>query len=126
MKKRTCYIGIWIFTLSLIEIECGGEFKAISSKHAVGPFQITKIYVDEINRLYFTNYTLNDAYELEYAYDMFMLMNKHYNPTFDIDKAIKLHNPGAGEWYSRRIKKQMEKIKINEEIRKIITMELQK
>lgn len=115
-----------IFTLALIEVECGGEFKAVSEKEAVGPFQITKIYVSEINRIYDTNYTLDDAYNLELAHEMFMLMNQYYNPTFDIDKAIKLHNPGAREWYAKKIKKQMEKVRLNEEIRKIITIELQK
>lgn len=112
-----------IFTLALIEVECGGEFKAVSEKQAVGPFQITKIYVTEINRIYNTNYTLQDAYSFELAYEMFMLMNQYYNSTFDIDKAIKLHNPGAGEWYAKKIKKQMEKIRLNEEIRKIISDE---
>lgn len=115
-----------IFTLALIEVECGGEFQAVSEKQAVGPFQITEIYVAEINRIYDTNYTIHDAFIFSTAYEMFMLMNQYYNPTFDIDKAIKLHNPGAGEWYAKKIKKQMEKIRLNEEIRKIITIELQK
>lgn len=112
-----------IFTLALIEVECGGEFKAVSEKQAVGPFQITKIYVAEVNRIYNTNYTLDDAFNLKMAYEMFMLMNQYYNPTLDVDKAIKLHNPNAGEWYAKKIKKQMDKIRFNEEIKKVISDE---
>lgn len=44
-------------------------------------------------------------------------MNDHYNPTRDIDRAIKLHNPGAGKWYGKRIKDRMELIRFSEALR---------
>lgn len=110
-----------IFVMALVEVECGRNPLARSNKNAIGPFQITPIYVKEVNRLYGTKYTFEDAWDIEKAYKMFMLMNHHYNPTHDIDRAIKLHNPGAGAWYGKRIKQQMKLIMFNESVRKIIT-----
>lgn len=91
--------------------------KSKSSKNAIGPFQITKIYVDEVNNLYNTNFVLEDAWDLDKALTMFEMMNDHYNPTRDIDRAIKLHNPGAGKWYGKRIKDRMELIRFSEALR---------
>ena len=75
------------------------------------------IYVKEVNRLYSTNFTFEDAWSLDKSLTMFNLMNNHYNPTKNIDEAIKLHNPGAGKWYSDRIKQRMKMIKFSEEVR---------
>lgn len=106
-----------IFVMALVEVECERNPNAQSNKNAIGPFQITPIYVKEINRLYNTNFTFEDAWSLDKSLTMFNLMNDHYNPTKDIDKAIKLHNPGAGKWYSDRIKQRMKMIKFSEEVR---------
>lgn len=106
-----------IFVMALVEVECERNPNAQSNKNAIGPLQITPIYVKEINRLYNTNFTFEDAWDLEKSLKMFNLMNDHYNPTKDIDEAIKLHNPGAGKWYSDRIKQRMKMIKFSEEVR---------
>lgn len=106
-----------IFIMALIEVECERNPKAKSNKNAIGPFQITSIYVKEVNRLYSTNFTFEDAWDLEKSLTMFNLMNDHYNPAKDVDIAIKLHNPGAGKWYSDRIKQRMKMIKFSEEVR---------
>lgn len=111
-----------VFIMALVEVECERNPKAVSTKNAVGPFQITKVYVEEINRLYNTSFTIDDAFEFKHAYKMFTLMNDYYNPTKDIDKAIKLHNPGAGSWYNNKIKKRMDLIRFNEEVRREITL----
>ena len=101
----------------IITEECERNPKVKSSKNAIGPFQITKIYVDEVNNLYNTNFVLEDAWDLDKALTMFEMMNDHYNPTRDIDRAIKLHNPGAGKWYGKRIKDRMELIRFSEALR---------
>ena len=106
-----------IFIMALVEVECERRPNSISSKGAIGPFQITQIYVDEINRLYQTDYVLSDATDLNKSLSMFELMNDYYNPSRDIDQAIQLHNPGAGNWYSKRIKDRMQLIKFNEALR---------
>lgn len=106
-----------VFVMALVEVECERNPKARSNKNAIGPFQITKIYVDEVNNLYDTDFILEDAWDLDKALTMFEMMNDHYNPTRDIDKAIKLHNPGAGKWYGKRIKDRMELIRFSEALR---------
>jgi hypothetical protein len=42
---------------------------------------------------------------------MFEIIQNHHNPSKNIDRAIKLHNPGAGDWYDKRIKVRMKQIK---------------
>lgn len=106
-----------VFIMALVEVECERNPKVKSSKNAIGPFQITKIYVDEVNNLYNTSFVLEDAWDLDKALTMFEMMNDHYNPTRDIDRAIKLHNPGAGKWYGKRIKDRMELIRFSEALR---------
>lgn len=106
-----------VFIMALVEVECERNPKVKSSKNAIGPFQITKIYVDEVNNLYNTNFVLEDAWDLDKALTMFEMMSDHYNPTRDIDRAIKLHNPGAGKWYGKRIKDRMELIRFSEALR---------
>lgn len=109
-----------IFIIALIEVECERNPNVKSHKGAVGPFQITQVYINEINRLYNTNFVLQDAYDLNKALSMFEMMNDHYNPDRNIDKAIELHNPGAGHWYNKKVKQRMQLIRFNEKVRSAI------
>lgn len=109
-----------IFIIALMEVECDRNPLAISSKNAVGPLQLTEIYIKEVNRLYNSNYTIEDAYDINSSLTIVEMMNDYYNPNKDIDKAIKLHNPNAGSWYSKRIKDRMEKVRFNEQFRQTI------
>ena len=81
-----------IFIIALMEVECDRNPLAISSKNAVGPLQLTEIYIKEVNRLYNSNYTIEDAYDINSSLTIVEMMNDYYNPNKDIDKAIKLHN----------------------------------
>lgn len=109
-----------IFIMALIEVECERNPNVKSHKGAVGPFQITQVYINEINRLYSTNFVLQDAYDLNKALSIFEMMNDYYNPDRNIDKAIELHNPGAGHWYNKKIKQRMQLIRFNEKVRSAI------
>lgn len=112
------FLSEWeVFIMALIEVECERNPTVISDKGAVGPLQITQTYIDEVNRLYRTSFILEEAKDLNKALTIFEMMNDYYNPTRDIDKAIKLHNPGAGKWYSQRIKERIKLIEFNEEVR---------
>lgn len=112
-----------VFIMALIEVECERNPKAKSPGGAVGPFQITQSYISEINRVYKTNFMLQDAYNLDKALSMFEMMNDYHNPDRDINKAIKLHNPKAGNWYTKKVKQRMHAIEFNEEVRaKIIDL----
>lgn len=110
-----------VFVMALVEVECERNPNAKSNKNAIGPFQITEVYVAEINRLYNTNFIFEDAWDLNKSIKMFELMNDYYNPNRDIDKAIQIHNPGAGSWYAKRIKERMKLIKFSELVRSELT-----
>lgn len=127
-KERISYVckdpielSEWqIFIIALMEVECDRNPFAKSSKNAIGPLQLTEIYIKEVNRLYNSNYTIEDAYDISSSLTIVEMMNDYYNPNKDIDKAIKLHNPNAGNWYSKRIKDRMEKVRFNEQFRQTI------
>lgn len=101
-------IPAWdVFTDALIRTESNGNPNAIGKTGDVGILQITPIYVADVNRIAHTHYTLEDRYDPDKSLEMFNIMNAYYNPDFNIDKAIALHNPNAGAWYGDRIKKYM-------------------
>lgn len=96
-----------VFTRALIQTESGGNPNAIGKTNDVGILQLTPIYVRDANRITHSQYTLDDRYDVKKSLEMFTIINDHYNPDHDIDKAIKLHNPGAGDWYEKRVKRYM-------------------
>ena len=96
------------FIRALIYVESRGNTEAVSKCNAVGILQITPIYVKEVNRiLKEERYTLEDRTDPEKSLEMFGVMQDYHNPEHDIDRAIKMHNPGAGEKYSKAIKERM-------------------
>ncbi len=102
-------VSMWdVFTRALIMTESAGNPSAVGKTNDVGILQITPIYVKDANRIANSCYTLDDRYDPVKSLEMFAIINSHYNPELDIDKAIKLHNPGAGDWYANRIKQYME------------------
>lgn len=97
-----------IFVEALIQVESEGK------TNDVGILQITPIYVKDVNRILGEErYTLAERADTEKSLEMFEILQSHYNPSKSIDKAIKLHNPGAGQSYRIKIMNQMELIKTN-------------
>lgn len=105
-----------LFTLALIKVESEYNNKAVSEAGAKGYFQMTPIYVKEVNRMHGTEYTFDQVLDFDTAYEIFDLMQKAHNPDYDIEKAMTLHN-GETPWYHRRIRKEMENIRKYEEMR---------
>ena len=105
-----------IFTMALIKTESEFDSTAVSSVGAKGYFQITPIYIKEVNRVHKTNFTMDDVINLEKAYQIFDLMQQAHNKEYDKEKAIVLHN-GEHDWYRRRVLNNYEDIKKYEEIR---------
>lgn len=103
-----------IFLAALIEVESEGKSDAVGKTNDVGILQITPIYVKDVNRILGEErYTLAERTDIEKSLEMFEIYQKHYNPNKDIDKAIKLHNPKAGQSYRIKIMKKMRNIKTN-------------
>lgn len=101
-----------IFTSALIQVESQGDRLAIGKTQDVGILQITPIYVKEVNRILGEDkYTLDCRTDRLKSLEMFEVYQNYYNPKRDINKAIKLHNPGAGVDYKVKITKQIKQIK---------------
>jgi len=105
-----------IFIQALIQVESEGKEDAVGTKNDVGILQITPIFVKDVNRILGEKrYTLSCRTDKRKSLEMFEILQNHYNPDKDIDKAIKLHNSKASQSYRTKIIKQMEIIKTNKE-----------
>lgn len=115
--KTADTLGEWeIFTLALMKVESEYDNSAVSSVGARGYFQITPIYVKEVNRMHNTNFTFDQVTDFETAYEIFDLMQKAHNPNYNMDKALELHN-GKHDWYKRRVYNEMGRIRQYEKMR---------
>lgn len=83
---------------AIIYIESRGNPKAHNKKgDCVGILQITKICVRECNRVLQKQgskkrYTYADRWDKDKSIEMFYLLQDYYNPTHDINKAIRIWN----------------------------------
>ena len=83
---------------AIVQVESKGDVHAVSG-NSVGPMQITPIFVEECNRILSmknskTRYTLSDRKNLKKSTEMFLLFQEKYNPTNDIEWAIRAWNGG--------------------------------
>lgn len=100
---------------SIVIIESNGNNYAVSSKGAVGQIQSLPKgrggYLDEANRILGINkYENIDLHNPVKAREIWDTVMKHHNPEKSINKAIKMHNPRAGDWYKQRILKVYNKL----------------
>ena len=115
--QKTDTLSYWdIFTLALIKVESEYNNNAVSSVGAKGYFQMTPIYVKEVNRIHNTDFTFDQVTDFDNAYEIFDLMQKAHNPDYDMDRALELHN-GKHDWYNKRVYQEMENIRIYEDMR---------
>ena len=115
--QKTDTLSYWdIFTLALIKVESEYNNNAVSSVGAKGYFQMTPIYVKEVNRIHKTNFTFDQVTDFVKAYEIFDLMQKAHNPDYNMDKALELHN-GKHVWYNKRVYQEMRNIKMYENMR---------
>lgn len=85
---------------AIIAVESEGNPKA-QSKDCVGVLQIRPILVHDVNeylKLKKSNkhFTLNDRFNVNKSKEMFVLYQERYNPTNNVEKAIRLWNGGCG------------------------------
>lgn len=85
---------------SIIWVESKNNDLAIGTTHDGGCLQITPIYLEDCNRILGENkYSLQDRFDRQKSLEMFEIYQSFYNPNKNKYKAIKLHNPGAGQAY---------------------------
>lgn len=84
---------------AIIQVESRGNVKAVS-KDCVGAMQIRPILVKDVNEYLkikgeSKRYTLNDRFDIKKSKEMFTLYQERYNPTHNIERAIRLWNGGS-------------------------------
>ncbi len=102
---------------AIIQVESNGNPNAVSG-NSVGVMQITPILVRECNEILKKqkskkHYTMDDRYSIGKSKEMFLLIQKYYNPENNIEKAIRSWNGGmkysvrATNRYYRKVLAQM-------------------
>lgn len=83
---------------AIIQVESEGNPNAVSGNSA-GAMQITPILVEDCNDILKKmkskkRFTLADRYSVAKSKEMFLLIQMYYNPSNDIEKAIRIWNGG--------------------------------
>ena len=83
---------------AIIQVESEGNPNAVSG-NSVGAMQITPILVKDCNEILKKQkskkrYTLADRYSVEKSKEMFLLIQKYFNPENNVEKAIRSWNGG--------------------------------
>lgn len=95
-----------------MQVESSNNDKAWNRKtDAVGVLQIRPILVREVNRLYGTNFTYKDRWNRWKSYQMFCLIQNHYNPKWELEKAARIWNGGPDGMKKPSTKKYYRKVK---------------
>lgn len=110
-----------VLKLAIIKTESEFNPLAVGKTNDFGIFQITPIYVKEVNRILGEErYTHEDAFSPMKSIEMFNIMQGKHNPHKDIERAISLHNPTATSAYSVKVRKNMAEIERYETLRKSV------
>lgn len=80
-----------------------------------GCLQLREIYIAEVNRLYGTTYTIEDAYDIDKSLDMFEKMQLIKNPTRNLEQAVYYHNKSPR--YLNKVRENLELIRRYETFR---------
>ena len=83
---------------AIIQVESEGNPRAVSGNSA-GVMQITPILVEDCNDILKKmkskkRFTLADRFSVAKSKEMFLLIQMYYNPSNDIEKAIRIWNGG--------------------------------
>lgn len=83
---------------AIIQVESSGNSRAVSGV-SCGAMQITPVLVQECNNILKQRgskkrYTLQDRFSVQKSKEMFLLMQSQFNPTNNVEKAIRAWNGG--------------------------------
>lgn len=98
---------------AIVQVESEGNTRAVKG-NSCGAMQITPVLVAECNNILKKRkskkrYTLRDRFSLEKSKEMFLLMQSHFNPLNDIEKAIRSWN-GGNKYSVKRTQRYFEKV----------------
>lgn len=97
VSARTATTEDWNLLIRAIStVESTNNERAVSGQHA-GILQISPGLVKDCNRICKDKkYTLSDRFNKEKSIEMFNIYQDFYNPTHNIEKAIRIWNGGPG------------------------------
>lgn len=115
-----------IFQMAVIKTESEFNHLAVGHTKDVGLYQMTPIYVEELNRIQKMKnvpdsllYNHLDAFDMKKSIEMFNFMQDAHNPSHSISIAVSRHNPGGNSiGYARKVFENMELMQKWEEVRK--------
>ncbi|MGN0282628.1 MAG: lytic transglycosylase domain-containing protein [Prevotella sp.] len=101
---------------AIIKVESEGNPNAVSG-NSCGAMQITPILVRECNEILKKRnsqrrYTLNDRFSVTKSKEMFLLIQSYYNPTNNVEKAIRSWN-GGNRYSVKRTQRYYNKVMKN-------------
>ena len=99
-------------------VESNNNPRAVGGGGSVGLLQITPVLVRDCNKILAKQksskrYTLSDRLNAEKSKEMFILIQEYYNPSHNIEKAIRLWNGGpkysvrATQGYYNKVRKHL-------------------
>lgn len=115
-----------ILQMAIIKTESEFNHLAVGQTKDLGLYQLTPIYVEEVNRILKMKNTPDsllynhlDAFDMRKSMEMFDIMQRHYNPTRNVSIAVLKHNPGGNSiGYAKRVHENIELMTKWEEVRK--------
>lgn len=98
---------------AIIQVESEGNPNAVSG-NSCGAMQITPILVRECNNILRSRaskkrYTLRDRFSVSRSKEMFLLIQSHFNPDNNVEKAIRSWNGGM-RYSAKRTQRYYEKV----------------
>lgn len=98
---------------AIVQVESEGNVKAVKG-NSCGAMQITPILVEECNdilkkRKSKKRFSLRDRFSLEKSKEMFVLIQSHFNPLNDIERAIRSWN-GGNHYSIKRTQRYFERV----------------
>jgi hypothetical protein len=98
---------------AIIEVESGGNSRAVSG-NSVGAMQITPILVQECNQIMKRRkskkrFRLADRFNVAKSKEMFLVFQSYFNPTNNVEKAIRMWNGGL-HYSMKRTQRYFERV----------------
>ena len=104
-----------MLTMAIALTESSFREDAVGTAGDSGILQLRKCYLDEVNRLCGTDYTIEDAFDIGKSIEIFYKMQEAKNPSYNLDTAIRLHN--KSDAYRQTVLRNLEEIKRYEKVR---------
>lgn len=108
-----------MLTMAIALTESRFREDAVGTAGDSGVLQIRECYINEVNRLCGTDYTIEDAFDIGKSIEIFYKMQEAKNPSYNLDTAIRLHN--KSDAYRQTVLRNLEEIKRYEKVREELT-----